>query len=187
VCGVVWAGIVVVTGYELGIVAWGVGLVTGVAVCAATSERSGRVGLMVAGLAFAGLLLGKFLTVEWAMPGMVSQEFAKDEETLDMLLRGVVAEEITTDPELIEWLEEGEGRPPSDPELARKCKELDDQIRDRIAAMAKQEKVNRITTALLGNMSFAQRLLATNSLFDILWLCLAVGTAWKLGTGGGAK
>lgn len=63
---VIWAGITIVTGYEVGIVAWGIGGLVGF--CAAMLGGRGTViGVPCALLALASIFAGKMYAVEWSI------------------------------------------------------------------------------------------------------------------------
>jgi hypothetical protein len=100
VSGLIWAGIVIATGFQIGWVAWFIGLVTGAAICLVTPERSPRVGLIAAGLAICGLLIGKMVTAEYYIgkafrPVMTQLKKMTDPDKVDkMLLSGVLYEEM---------------------------------------------------------------------------------------------
>lgn len=184
IAGAIWAGIAVVTEYEIGYVACGVGLLTGFAVCLTTRERSVRVGLMAAGLAVCGLLIGKLLIFQWAVPGFMKKEFAKDEKEMNELVVAVLLSEAATDPAVRAWVEsDTDAERPSDPELAKKVDQIEKQVVKRFAAMTKEEKLDKLCDAAMENISLAKRIELTCSAFDILWFLLAIGAAWKMGAG----
>lgn len=63
VAGVVWAYIVKISDYEVGVVAWAIGFVTGTAVVYATRQRKAPAFAVVAVVAaLIGILLGKYLS-----------------------------------------------------------------------------------------------------------------------------
>jgi hypothetical protein len=69
---VVWMLIVIVSDYEVGIVAWGIGALAGYAVLLATNGRRGFT-LQAAAIVAAviGILIGKYLTFWWSVKDAV--------------------------------------------------------------------------------------------------------------------
>jgi hypothetical protein len=76
--GVVWGLIVRFSDYELGIIAWGVGLLAGGAVALAARGARGPAlqGIAVAS-ALAGILLGKYLSFAWTIQRIAEEEGAE--------------------------------------------------------------------------------------------------------------
>ena len=74
--GTVWGGLVVWTGYEIGYVAWGVGVVSGMAV---VLFAGGRKGMPLQALAVVssllGIAIGKYVTFYHLLKEQVSDEF----------------------------------------------------------------------------------------------------------------
>jgi hypothetical protein len=60
--GVVWGFVVKLSDYEVGIVAWGIGLLVGVAVAAVARARGPVLQAIAVVCALAGILLGKYLS-----------------------------------------------------------------------------------------------------------------------------
>ncbi|MFW6201019.1 MAG: hypothetical protein ACOC8B_00445 [Gemmatimonadota bacterium] len=95
--GGVWAAIVLVSGYETGWAAWGVGVLVGGAMARITSNRGRRLGLTAAGLAAAGLIVGE-LVITVGSAGAVSEELADDPEALQAAVARQMYAEGTLDP-----------------------------------------------------------------------------------------
>ena len=186
--GAIWAGIVVVTDHEIGYAACVIGVITGFAVCMTIRERTWRAGAIAAGLAVCGLLIGKLLIVQWAVPGLLKEEFGQDEKRMNEYVAAVLLTEATTDPAVRAWYEsDSDEERPSDPELARKVDQVAQQVRGRFAGMTKEEKLDKLCDAALENISLAERIELTCSPYDILWFLLAIGAAWKIGAGTPAR
>src|SRR6266545_6973005 len=78
----VWAGFSYATGRELGWIAWGVGLLVGLAVRLASDAEGGWVpGILAVAIAVLSIVCGKYLTVRF----IVAAEFAGVEEVLEHL------------------------------------------------------------------------------------------------------
>lgn len=74
--GVVWAWIVRTSEYELGVVAWGIGLLAGLAVLTLSRGRRGLPLQVVAvAAALVGIALGKYLSYVWVAKDVVEEEF----------------------------------------------------------------------------------------------------------------
>lgn len=77
--GIVWALIVVKTGYEIGFAAVGIGILAGFAVVFATRGRKGVPLQVTAVLASAlGIVLGKYFTYVWEFKDAVREAFGDD-------------------------------------------------------------------------------------------------------------
>jgi hypothetical protein len=73
--GIAWAWLVRTTGYEIGFVAWGIGLLAGLAVGFAARHRHGVAPQVIAVVAaLVGIALGKYLAYVWDV-----REFVRDE------------------------------------------------------------------------------------------------------------
>ena len=83
----VWAGIAKVTGYELGFVAWGIGLLTGMGVLMGGAEAGTKLGVTAAVIAICGILGGKVLVINWIYEEYAGESYASmsDDEILNML------------------------------------------------------------------------------------------------------
>jgi hypothetical protein len=69
----IWAAIVLITNYEVGWVAWGIGGLVGGA-CAGLGGRGQPLAATCAGLALASILVGKFAAVHFGMEGAIREE-----------------------------------------------------------------------------------------------------------------
>ena len=65
VCALIWGVISYYTGYEIGWIAWGIGAVVGLVVAATGKEGGMPAGLTAAGIALLALVGGKVLAVQW--------------------------------------------------------------------------------------------------------------------------
>lgn len=74
--GGTWATIGIVTGYEVGYVAWLVGILAGLGVTLTTDRRGVGLGLAAASLALAGLFIGKFAWAYHAVSGALDGNVA---------------------------------------------------------------------------------------------------------------
>ncbi len=180
--GIVWAVIVVVTGYEVGWVAWAVGGLVGITMAAVTPVRSRSLGTRAAVLAAVGLLVGKWLIVEIGSRTTFTDEVVADSELLSqaVFIDMIEQEEVPADLlAAIEGLGEEEYLPDS------LMAQIQATVEERLAAMDDAEKqavAEQFVQMAVGDLGFVDKMLATMSGWDLLWFFLAVGTAWKLTT-----
>jgi hypothetical protein len=180
--GVIWALIVVSTGYEVGWVAWGVGGLVGGVMAWAAPVRSRALGVRAGVLAAAGLIIGKWLIVEIGAPSQLQSEIMADSSLLAqaVFIDMIAHEELP--PEVLEGFEavdEDEVLPDS---LVSRIHEA---VAERSAGMSYQEKDSIAAFyahVAIADLGFVERILATMSAWDLLWFFLAIGTAWKLTT-----
>lgn len=181
--GFVWALIVAYTGYEVGWVAWGVGALVGFVMAAVSPVRSTGMGIRAAVLAAVGLIVGKWLIVEFAAVPQMRDEILGDSLALeqvvfvDMVERDQLPSDIVTDL--------ARSAPDDSVAVAARTR-LSDALDERIAAMSEAEResvATRYARAVVSDLGFVDRIRATLSAWDLLWFFLAVGTAWKLTAG----
>lgn len=66
--GVIWATIAILTEYELGIIAWGIGGLTGYMVAVFAKKQTTRVHQIIAVIAcLAGIILGKYIIISYIL------------------------------------------------------------------------------------------------------------------------
>lgn len=182
---VVWTVIAYFTGYEIGWVAWGVGALVGYAVAKSAHEPSATLGPTAAALAVGTLLLAKVLILEFAVPPIMRTELLKNQNAVTgMFVMDMTAHKSFT-PELQALLDQAEARPGS----LSEAQQLDMQRRMRAevlervtnATRAEKERVARASTeTILKQMGFFGALKDLFSLFDLLWIFLAVSSAFKI-------
>ncbi len=179
-----WAAIVGLTGFEIGYLAVGVGGLTGFAVAQGAGAADQVTGGLAVGLAIIGLLTAKILIVALVLPIQLTEEIAKDTKTMGTALYRVEHQKGLIDPEITDWYDNAqEGDVPA-PELADRMTLLDAELEQRAARMPIEDR-KQIAAP------FADDILASSSLeekldfsfFDLLWLALAVGAAWRTGSG----
>ncbi len=76
----IWYGIAKATGYQIGYVAWGVGLLAGFGMHLGIRAESVIAGLIAAAIALAGIILGEFMVVEWVAIPQVEKEIKAEAE-----------------------------------------------------------------------------------------------------------
>ena len=91
IAGFIWGGIILATGYELGIVAWGVGVAVGYGVLIFSKGECGFPQKVAAvGFSFFGILVGKYFTFYVMLKEAVGAEFGPETvEELSVLSPGL--------------------------------------------------------------------------------------------------
>lgn len=185
--GLLWAVIVVFTGYEVGWVAWGVGALVGFTMLKVSGMPSPGLGVRAAVLAAVGLLVGKWLIIEIGARTELRDEIAANPELLQQAVFVDMIENEGLPPDLtasIEALGEEDVLPDS---LVQRIQEVVDE---RIAVMDEDETdsvATRFAQLFIGELTFMDRMQATMSGWDLLWFFLALGTAWRLASGSAAR
>jgi len=187
VAGVIWGAIAAFTGREVGYVALGVGILVGFAVIKMTPERSAKVGLIAAVLALLGLFVGKMLAVEWGATPEVAKSFETNQAVLAQAVFEDMAAKGEVDKDLAEWMKNSTEDEEAPAELQPKLEELSKEVVKRVDNMTPEEKkalAMRKAKEAVASIGYVERIKETASPYDILWILLALGAAWKMGTGG---
>lgn len=179
--GAVWAGIVVATGYEVGYVAIGIGLLVGLVVAIGARGQSEGVGVLAAGVAVVGLLVGKLLIFQWGVPSVMTEMLEKEPTMLQVALMQRMAVNEEFDAEIQAALDSDDGE--MAPELEAR---LNEAVQARFAELddSQRKELGRwMADQMLTSVSIADRLKATLSWWDLLWGVLAVSTAYRVASG----
>jgi hypothetical protein len=178
--GAVWALLVLVAHIEIGWIAWGIGLLVGLAMGRLTPVRGQAVAVLAALLAGLGLVAGKSLIVAvGARPGLADGIL----EDSSLMAQATVHElriQKTLPPDIqqkLQALPYGDTLPD---DLwgemvaagAAHVATLDETERERIAT--------EYAELFVGQMGFFQMLKGQMSPWDFLWFGLAVATAFKM-------
>ena len=183
VCGVIWAALVVLTGYEVGYVAWGIGFAVGLAVAATAKDANPGYGVSAAGLAVAGLLVGKLLIFQWgAVPEITRQlpnepDLLFDVVMLDLMSNGKLDADLQ---QQIEAIPEGQQLPEELSDKIVQAAEADIAQTAQMSDEQKQVRNRELAELLVANIGYSERIQSQLSLWDLLWFGLAVFTAYKL-------
>ena len=184
VCGAGWAGIAYVSGYELGILAAGVGWLTGLAV-AMSGCRLETSRLIALVCVVAGLLFGKVLIIEWEIPfKAASKELARDDRTMylftlyDMAVHEEVPRSVR---DTIMGMQFWSSKPKTyavnplveqyEERIARKLRSYSVPKREQVAQLFLRDTMRQV--------SYPGRLSASLSWFDLLWFFLALTAAYR--------
>jgi hypothetical protein len=191
----IWAAIAYNTGYEVGYVAWGIGLLCGLgAMALARSDADAITGIVAAVVAIASVGAGKYLAVHFLvkdlMPAGAIEIAAEDAQ---MYMANELVENYPSDAKPLKWPEgmDTETAETLDNYPAEVKKDVLDRWNGMSASdqQAYQDSVQDQYEYEISKMTGAiesEGFVATIGLFDILWLVLAVGTAFKVGSGAGS-
>ena len=175
-----WAATVILLDYEIGWVAWAIGGLVGLAMTKATANRSRQLAVVAAGLALVGLLAGKVL-VAAGSAGPIAEELAGTPEYLASAVAWDMygAEELA--PATMEAVRntEASGDTLSDAVWA----EMLEQGTARVASMSEAERravADGVAAAYVRDLGIVGGVRAQLSAFDLLWLLLALGTAFRM-------
>jgi hypothetical protein len=190
----IWTAIGYFSGYEVGWIAWGIGFLVGFGVRVAAGDSMGKgPATTAAALAVAAVLLGKagviYFVLQDAMPAGEAQISFDDE----MMIAGIadkVVEEREAAGEPVNWPEEvdpDEASSESDypPEVWRQASQRWNDFGQAKQEEMRQQRI-RENAALMESVRsalFKVYLKESFGPFDLLWLALAVITAFKLGSG----
>jgi short subunit fatty acids transporter len=180
VAGALWAGLVFATNTEIGFVAWGVGLLVGYAMSRVTVARTRQLGYAAAACAVIGLLAGKAFIFAGSA-GMIATDLADNDEAM----AATVAWQLYVARELDEATLAGidaadaAGDTLSDALWA----DMTQQATASLAGLTPAERHDvalAASKALLARIGMVNGIRSQLSLFDLLWLFLAVGTAFRM-------
>jgi hypothetical protein len=173
-----WALVVKVTEQGSGWFAWGIGTLVGLVMSKMTTARGSSLGFHAALLAMLGLASGKVMTLTLATPE-IADEIVNNPEMLtrafilDMREREQYSAEVN--------LELAKFDPRRDTLPDELWETMVEEASERMEAAppAERERVARsVWRQITMELSFMQKFWASFGIFDILWLLLAIGTAW---------
>ncbi|QQE12373.1 zinc ribbon domain-containing protein [Planctomycetota bacterium] len=189
--GSIWAGITIVTNYEIGYVAWGIGLLVGLAVATAAGTQSFAVGTYAAGLAALGLLIGKLMIFQWGATGELMQMYQDNEVAQTVSVVQMMHEENEFSEPVMSALEESQNAEENGEELElpeKLEKKLEEELDAKLDSMSKDELRQAVkdyfVPAVLEDVSYSDRISNSFSPWDFLWFGLALFTAFRVGAGG---
>lgn len=178
--GSVWAAIVLVTDYEIGWVAWGIGALVGLAMAKVTRTRSRPLAVGAAVLALVGLVAGKgFVTAGSA--GSIADELAATPEYLAAPVAWQMYETGELDAETLEAVRATEEA--GDTLSDALWEAMVTQATARVAAMSEADRraiADAAAAGYVNQLGLVDGILVQLSGFDLLWLVLAVGTAFQI-------
>lgn len=177
--GGAWAAIVLITNYEIGWAAWGIGALVGIAMARTTRNRSRGLAVAAATLALVGLVAGKAFVLTGST-GAVADQLMENPQYLQGAVAWQMYEAGELHPSTLDAIAatEAAGDTLSDAVWA----EMLEQAGARLATLGEEE---RRALAELTAAGFVQRIGLIDGLvtqltpFDLLWAFLALGTAFR--------
>lgn len=178
--GGIWAALVLVTNFEIGWVAWGIGGLVGVAMARTTANRTKQLAVAAAGFAVLGLLAGKVF-IFLGSSGMIADAIEADAASL----QGAVAWQMYDARELDDaTLAEVDAAHQAGDTLSNATwAAMTSQAQSRLDAMSEDERHELALSAaqgVMGAIGLKAGVTAQLSFFDLLWVFLAVGTAFRM-------
>jgi len=181
--GAVWAALVVIAHLEAGIVAWGIGIVVGLAMAAVTPSRGQAMAVLAALIAAVGLVAGKAMIVAFATQPALAAEIEADNEWLaeaavfDLQSSGALPDEIQ---QSLEALAFDDTIPDA---LWVDMLNAGSEHAEAVGSEGRAELAGQYASFLLAGTDFLTLLGAQMGLWDLLWFGLAISTAWRIMAG----
>jgi hypothetical protein len=180
VAGGLWALVGFVTHAEIGFAAWGIGLLVGAAMSRVTRERTQKLAYAAAALALLGLLAGKVFIFAGST-GRIATELSGNDEMMKSAVAWQMYEARELNATTLEGLDQTQqaGDTLSDALWGNML----DQASTKFATMTaeeKQETAKLLARNAMQRMGMVGGVRAQLSAFDLLWVFLAVGTAYRM-------
>lgn len=181
--GGLWAGIVLVTNYEVGWVAWGVGALVGIAMSRATRSRGRHVALTGALLAALGLVTGKLLIISFGARSGIAQEIVRDQSLMAQAALFDLTETAAL-PETIQAQYDALG--PADTvsdSLWVAMQAAGASHAEAASSVDRERMADAYAVAMMSAIGTGGMLRAQLGAYDLLWFFLALTTAWRMLSG----
>lgn len=178
--GAIWAGIVALTNFEVGWVAWGIGGLVGFAMRKATLLRNALVAGIAAGLAILGLLAGKVMIQVFVTRPAFEKALREDDNAVASVLAWNMREEKQFSPELqakLDALGENDTLPDT---LWEEMTAAANVEAEGLTEEERNDMKEHYVSSVLADVGPWQQLGWGFSLYDLLWFALAVSTAWRM-------
>ena len=180
VAGGVWAALVMATDREIGWLAWGVGALVGWVMSRVTTRRTRELALAAAVFAVIGLVAGRaFIFV--ASADSVTEEIAADDATLSGAVAWQLYESRELDAPTLAAVDAVQAAGDTLPDEL--WSRMQEQGAAKLATMSPEERLEvarAVAEGWMGHIGLVGGIRAQLSAFDLLWLFLAVGTAYGL-------
>jgi hypothetical protein len=184
--GGLWAMVVIMFKVELGVLAWGIGLAVGAAIMAVAKSGDMRLGVGGATIALGGLLLGKVLIAQFGLAHTGAEKVVEDPAMLSDAVYYDMVQNEEVDPEVVSYYKTATDESRPGPELNQKLMTTEAKVTSRVEHMNAEEKqavAQGYVDYAVGEMPFTDRMGFSG--WDLLWLGLAVYTAFRICAGGG--
>jgi hypothetical protein len=179
VAGGLWAALVFVTDMEIGYVAWAVGLLVGFAMSKTTARRSKQLAFAAALFAVVGLLAGKAFIFAGSSRTLAA-DLEGDQDAMSATVAWQMYEARTLDQATlgaVDAVPDGEQLPTA---LWTSMKQQGSAKLATLSSEQKHELAVAGSKTVLQNIGMIGGIRAQLSGFDLLWLFLAVGTAFRM-------
>ena len=190
--GFLWAAVVRYTGFEIGWLAWGLGLGVGFCVALIARQQNNLVGVAAAVVALLGWFAGKVAILYWAVPIIAAAELSSLADRFGGLNNADTAKTLA-----IEKLHESDILDDEtyngyyeDSLSAEEDARVEKLADDWIAIHGEPDMESEIVEGIRDDINEQPMLDAMAEYgvlgwIDGLWVFLMVGSAWKIGSGGG--
>lgn len=181
----IWYFLIRLTKYEIGIVAWGIGGLTGFAARMLSQRGSHLLGVICGVSALVAIIGGNYLAtryfVDAEMKTMAEQQYQSRLQFAQAAINAKTPEELRS-------LIAAENEEPVTSITDKDIKEFQEEELPDLREFANGKPSKEEYTAMVSKLGLAfvpkwELLKATFSLFTLLWLFLGVGTAYKIGAG----
>lgn len=180
VAGALWAVLVFITDMEIGYVAWGVGLLVGWAMTRVTICRTKQLALAAAAFAILGLAAGKaFIFASSA--GAIAAELEQDEAVMASAVAWQMYDSRELDEATLTTLDAA--REAGDTVSDAVWSAMTTQAASKLETMSPEKRqavAREISEEIQSNLGILGGIWVQLSMFDALWLLLAVGTAYRM-------
>ena len=188
---IAWAALIHFTGYEIGVAAWGVGIITGFGSHLLSGGGSAAKGVIAAVFAVLAILGGQYFAMKQQLDGYVTQ-FGEEIYDYEMELARRVGGAATEDElrQLVAFDHSEEGQELSASDVTdTMMREFREERIPHLAALldgslSRYDYLERVKTSIRENVSMVDILKDSFSLFTLLWIALGVGSAFKLASRG---
>jgi hypothetical protein len=181
---VVWALLVYFTHNGIGLAAWGVGGLIGIAVARSARPPNVATGRLAALLTAGTVLLAKAAVLAFALRPILQDEILRDPRATTAMFMLDMVNHRSFSPELQAAVDSArDGRDTARFDLGPRMI-IEAGQRAKAAAPWERERVVRVyAEQVVTRVGFWPLLGRLFGLWDLLWLGLGVSTAWKLGQG----
>lgn len=191
-----WGGLSALTGYEIGYLAWGIGLIVGGAAAMLGGQGTAS-GVLCALLSLASIFLGKMLAIEFAGPAEIRKLVAAEikREYYDELAKDSADFAELKDEEAYAGFMASHGFTEAASADAVTEEELDYFKANQVPRLVafhrdqpdyetwKASETDRAVDSVMENLPVAETAAENLNVIDIIFALLGIGTAYKLGAG----
>jgi hypothetical protein len=178
--GIIWTLIIALTGYEVGYVAWAIGALVGFGMSRVTPRRDSVAAGIAAALALVGLILAKALIGLLVLPGQSADHIATD-ENLMWEASYVDLEQSRGFPPAIQA--EYDALAPDDTLSDALWERMVDASTVHLNSLSETERLaiaRQYSDIMYGDLGLVGTVTAQLSGYDLLWIVLAVSSAWGI-------